>query len=195
MRFSISYCARTRSKSSTVSTESFKFPRLFKRTSEVFWVGAIHNCINKAPKVNTDVVIYYEYSDAHKKDPDRALRILGKEVIHNPKCGREKFYLAREYWYRKEYENAILWYEEYLKTAFWNMEMAEAELQLAKCYTNLNNYTKAKEHSLKAILINADFKEALVVMSKLTGPKNSKKWQAFADMATNNDVIFIRNYN
>ena len=175
--------------------EQFKFPRVFKRCPDVFWKGSIHNYINQAPKVNTDIRINYEYSDAHKKDPDRALRILGKEVIKDPKCGREKFYLAREYWYRKDFESAIHWYEEYLKTAWWNMEMAEAELQITKCYCNLNNYTKAKEHCLKAILINADFKEALVIMSKLTGPKNRKKWEAFSELAENNDVLFVRNYN
>jgi len=172
--------------------EHFLFPRVFRRTPKIYWKGAIHNYLTMVAKTTSEIVIKYGYSDAHKKDPDRALRILGKEVIKDPNCIREKFYLAREYWYRKDWETAMFWYEDYLKKAWWPPEMSEANLQIAKCCCNLKKYDMAKAYCLRAILINADFKEALEMMVKLTGPKNSKKWQQFVNLAKNQDVLFIR---
>ena len=59
---------------------SNKSPRLYKRCPEVYWVGAIHNHLSIGTKVDSDLRVRYGYSEAHKKDPDRSLRILKKEI-------------------------------------------------------------------------------------------------------------------
>lgn len=173
-------------------TIRYDFPRVFKNDPNVFWEGAIHNYLNVLPDCKSMATITFGYSPAHKADPNRALRILLKEVKRGV-GPREIFYLAREYMYRKQWGNAIYYYDLYLSKAVWAPEMAEAAFQRAQAYNALGNLKKAQESALEAIRINADFKEALHFLATITGPKNSKRWMEFARTANNNDVLFIRN--
>jgi len=167
-------------------------PRLFKRCDKNYWKNAIHNILSTVGQINSDIVIRYGYSDAHKLDPDRALRILKAEVEKDPSKTREKYYLAREYWYRKNYEQALFWYEDYLKTPTWIQERADAFLMAARCYFILQRGDKAREKCFEAIKLNPDFKEALLFMSELYHEPYKSKWKKIADNATNQDVLFIR---
>jgi glycosyltransferase involved in cell wall biosynthesis len=166
--------------------------RLFKNNKKTFWKGRVHNYLNTADAEDSDIKLYYSYSEAHKKDPDRALRILSKVVKEEPNCVREKYYLAREYKYRSDWKKAIYYYDYYLETASWAPEMAEAWLMKSYCYNNLGKNDKAKDCALQAIKINADFQEAFVFMSNLSGPKNQKKWLEYSKLCNNEDVLFIR---
>jgi glycosyltransferase involved in cell wall biosynthesis len=166
-------------------------PRLFKRAPDIFWKGAIHNYVSIVETNKCDLKIFYTYSKAHEKDPDRALRILTKEVERGGKV-REKFYLAREYWYRKDFPTTIKWLDEYFKVATWGPEIAEAHMLKARAYLGMDNAPEARKCCLDAININADFKEALGLMSRLTGPNNSKKWKQYEELATNENVLFTR---
>ena len=163
--------------------------RAFKKDKDIYWKGAIHNYLTITDAEKTDIKLYYGYSEAHKQDPDRALRILKKEA---PNGIRERYYLAREYWYRKEYQTAIDWYIKYLEVAHWGPEIADAHLMMARCYMALGENGKAKTACLEAIGVNADFKEALILMSQLTGPNNSKKWKQYTELSNNENVLFKR---
>jgi glycosyltransferase involved in cell wall biosynthesis len=171
-------------------------PRLFKRCPEVYWERAIHNILNVAEdhqlKHPSDVVIRYGYSEAHKRDPDRALRILTRELERNPQAVRETYYLAREHWYRQDYPTAVRWYLDYLTRATWAPEMADAWLMLARCFWRMQQGDDARSACLQAIRINADFREALLFMAEMSGPKNSERWKVFAELAKNEDVQFVR---
>jgi len=166
--------------------------RLFRRIPEIYWKGAAHNCLTKTGGYKSNITLYYGYSDAHRADPDRTLRILLRAVSENPKLPRETFYLAREFWYRKKYNMAIQYYESYLAIAWWGSEIADAQIMMAKCYRSLGNLKLARKWCMEAINTNNDFKEAFLMMSEMTGPKNSKRWKKFAELATNEDVIFVR---
>lgn len=166
--------------------------RLFKKGT-TRWVGKIHNYLDTQTQESLPISIYYGYSEAHKKDPNRAMRILSKIVKEEPNCIREKFYLAREYYYIKDYKCAIFYYDYYLEVAKWAPEIADAWIMKAYCYWNLGEIDKAKDCALQAIKINANFKEAFVLMSKISGPKNSAKWIELSTLCTNEDVLFIRN--
>ena len=83
-------------------------------------------------------------------------------------------------------------YERYLKQASWASEMAEARLRMARCHHNLGHWKEAKDNCLQAILINAEFKEALIFMAQMCGPNNAAAWRRYAKSATNKDVLFIR---
>jgi len=169
-----------------------KQPRLYKSNHR--WHGAIHNYLDQIGQMDSAIKVVYGYSEAHKLDPDRAMRILTKEV-QKPGKVRELYYLAREYWYRALYEKAIEWYEKYLKVSTWSPEKADAHLMMAKCYKNIHDLVSAVEHTLKAIQINNDFKEALEMMADLSGPKNSARWLNMAYHAKNEDVLFAKGMN
>ena len=167
-------------------------PRVYKRCPEVFWKGDIHNCLSVSETNKSDITIVYKYSEAHKNDPDRALRILTKVVKANPKVVRETFYLAREYYYRKDYVTAIHWYKDYLTRAYWGPEWADAWVMLSRCYWYVGKINEAKDACLQAIKINANFREALELMADLSGPKNRLKWLCFSEFASNEDVFMVR---
>jgi len=167
-------------------------PRLYRNIEEVFWKAPIHNYLSVVGEKMADLTIYYDYSPAHKEDPDRALRILKKVVTEKPDSVREMFYLGREYGYRRDFITAAYWYERYLKKGFWAPEIAEVYLQLAIAYWNLQRGDEARDTCLQAIKVNADFKEAIEFMATMSGPKNKKRWLVFASTAESNNVLFNR---
>lgn len=172
--------------------EVHQFPRLFRNKKEAYWKGAIHNHLSVSDYDKSDLVIEYGYSEAHKKDPDRALRILGRVVREKPDCTREKYYLAREYWYRRWYAKAARWYEKYLEVGKWPPEVADAWLMKARCEWALRQGDKARRSCLMAIGVNPNFREAILFMAEMSFPKNKKRWREVARTADNSNVLFIR---
>jgi len=168
------------------------FPRLFKKDPEVYWVGAIHNHLTVGGQMNSDIKIRYGYSQAHELDPDRTLRILLSEVGKGDRV-RELYYLGREYWYRKNYITATYWLKEYITKSTFLSEKADAYLMLARCYWALGRGEEARVNCLMALNINANFKEALGLMAEMSWEHNAKTWRKFKDIATNENVLFIRN--
>ena len=177
---------------STTQNNKFFSPRIYRNSSKVTWIGAIHNRISVSEKHRTDIEITFGYSPAHKNDPDRALRILTKVVKENPDCSREKFYLGREYYYRREWKKAIAMYKRYLKVGVWASERAEAFLKLAQSYWYSQQGELARDACLQAIKINTHFREALELMAEMTGPINRKRWIEFAVGADNSNILFDR---
>lgn len=176
----------------------FYFPRLFKNSDKIQWKGAAHNWIDgikgKHPNAE-DIIIVYGYSPAHKKDPDRTLRILKKEVDNNKELKRERYYLAREYFYRKDWITALYHYEEYLKKGVWHPELADAWIMKAKCLWYLQRGEEARDAVMQAIKINPDFKEAYLVMSDMVYEQYKPLWLKHANNCTNQGVLFVRNYD
>jgi len=175
-----------------ISEDEFLFPRLYKKCPEVYWKGDVHNYLSITDNNKSDIRITYSYSQSHSLDPNRSLRILKRVMKEKPDSIREAFYLAREYFYRKDYITAIYWYKDYLTRAYWAPEWAEGYLMLARCYWELDKNDEAKDACLGAIKINADFQEALLFMSDLCGRKNRAKWLEYAQLADSNDVLTLR---
>ena len=176
-----------------------KFPRLFKKDSRVWWEGAVHNHINLPPTHSSEVEITYGYSPAHLKDPDRALRILTNEVNKNGNA-RETYYLGREYWYRRNYLKCTEILETYIPKAHFLAEKADAYLLLARCYWAMGLGDKARENCMFAIIINPNFKEAVLFMSTLVGrgtgnpifERNGEWWFKVSQVCDNSNVLFVR---
>jgi len=171
------------------------FPRFFKNDKDIFWIGDIHNYINVAGEAQVNITITYDYSPAHAKDPERAFRILKNTVAENPRCVREKFYLAREYMYRNDWNSAIEWYNRYLEVAIWGPEIAEAKFQLSHAYYNIGDADNARQQCLESIGINADYSSSLNWMAFLTGPLNKERWLLSAESARNQNVLFKPGFN
>lgn len=165
--------------------------RLYKRCPEVYWCGAIHNYLSIGSQSKSDIKIRYGYSAAHQLDPDRSLRILKREVAKGDKS-RELYYLAREYWYRKDYITAIYWLNKHVHRSTFLAERAEAYLMMARCYWALREGELARVNCLQALSINANFKEALNFMAELSWEHNAVRWREFAELATNENVLFMR---
>jgi glycosyltransferase involved in cell wall biosynthesis len=166
-----------------------QFPNIFRKG--VKWVGRVHNHLDVSEANHSDVVITYGYSEAHKKDPNRALRMLRKATFEN-RTPRNLYYLAREYLYRREYQAAIDLYEECANKSKWVPERSDAYLSIARCYVGLEMRSEALIACAHAVATNANFKEALVLMADLSGPANKSQWQLMIDSADNRDVLFVR---
>jgi glycosyltransferase involved in cell wall biosynthesis len=165
-------------------------PRLFRRDCGITWMGAVHNYLNKLADIESDIVITYGYSPAHKKDPDRAFRILKRVVGDVPDAVREKFYLAREYVYRHDWVTALYWYDEYLKVATWPPERVEAYYQKARCLWYLRRGEEARDACIQAIKHNADYRKPLELMAEMSGPINRTKWAMLAEVAEDRNTLF-----
>lgn len=168
--------------------------RLFKR-NECRWEGKAHNYLTNTRPYRSDIKHYYGYSEAHKLDPDRTLRILTKACQDEPSLKRERYYLAREYWYRKDYKNALVHYDIYLQHGTFLSEVADAWLMKARCLWYLQRGEEARKACLNAIYCNPEFKEALLFMSEMHYEPRKSSWLKIAKNATNQNVLFERNVN
>ena len=169
--------------------------RLFQNTGEIEWKGAAHNYLNSLSEdtVDSEFILFYDYSPSHKKDPDRTFRILKEYCEQNPDCVRERYYLAREYYFRKDAKNALIHFNLYSEIAVDPAELADAYMLSAYCYFNLGQFKSAITCAVKAIINNPDFKEPFILMSKISGSEfTNKKWLEFSRLCKNENVLFVR---
>lgn len=168
------------------------FPRLFKNYPQVWWEGAVHNHLSVIGERLGNVEITFGYSPAHFKDPDRAFRILSKEVNTRPDAVRETFYLGREHWYRREYDKCVIEMGKYVQRSQFLSEKADAFLIMGRCYWEMKMGDDARDATVQALIINPNFKEACQFMSEIVWPKHASQWLRMAETATNEDVLFKR---
>lgn len=173
--------------------QHFYYPRLFKNAPHLFWVGAIHNSLNISARRDSDVEITFEFSPAHALDPDRALRILEKEVKEKGDTApREMYYLGREYWYKQRFQECTATFGRYVQIAHWNAEKADAFLIMARAYSTQGLDEDARDACLQAIKINPNFKEALLFMAAIVPDEHAAQWRRMAETANNTNILFKR---
>lgn len=174
------------------SGQKHNLPRIMRNDGSVKWNGAAHETLAPVQRNLTDVVITYGYSSAHTLDPDRMLRILAK-VVNGPEATpRDLYYYAREFYYRKDYVQAKRLFREYVTISTWMPEKADALLYEARCAFYLQLGNEAREICLEAVVLNPDFKEALLFMADIYHEPWKHKWERLAAAATNEDVLFKR---
>jgi len=174
------------------------FPRIYKNIPSIKWHGAAHNYLEEQgskPKGNyrSDITIEYGNSPAHKLDPNRTFRILRNAVEKDPSLMRERFYLAREFYYKKNYRMCVEHLERYVKGSSFVGERAEAYLMMARCKWFLKEGEQARRACMQAIFTNPDFKEALVFMSEMNYEPRKSIWLKYSELAQNRNVLFTRN--
>lgn len=175
------------------------YPRLFRNSPQVEWVGAVHNHLSVLGESVGDVQITYGYSPAHNLDPDRSLRILEKEAA-KPGNVREVFYLGREYWYRHRFEDAVKTLGLYVQQSQNYQEKADAFMVMARCYWAMHMPDDARYACMHAVILNATWYEPLEFMAYASGlnsgnPRfeaNAAQWMRMAAGATNENVLFYR---
>lgn len=173
-----------------------RFSRIYKNLPNMEWHGAAHNYLvlkgEPLKAYESKIVHKYWTSPAHKLDPNRTLRILTQACKENPELSRERYYLAREHLYRKQYKKCITHVKKYLKVSDFKAERADAYYMMAKAYWYLQEGNKAREACLQAIGINPNFKEALHFMSEMYYEPAKTRWASFAELADNSNVLFVR---
>ncbi len=117
------------------------------------------------------------------------LPILEYSVIKDDDS-RSRFYLGREYYYRKEFDRALQLLEEYLKVSTFQMEIAQAWLYKSRCYWESQRGDQAREACLEAIRRNPDFTEALYLIAEQHYEPAKHKWLRIAENSKGEDVLF-----
>lgn len=174
------------------TNQKHHLPRIIRNDGSVSWLGAAHETLTPVQTNRTNVVITYGYSSAHALDPDRMIRILAKLVNSPNASSRDLYYYAREFWYRRDYVQAERLFSEYVTIASWPPEKADALLYQARCLFYLQNGVKARQVCAEVVILNPDFKEALLFMAELHFEPWKHKWERLAAAATNEDVLFKR---
>ncbi len=147
------------------TNQQHNLPRVIRNDGSVSWVGAAHETLTPIQANRTDVVITYGYSTAHQLDPDRMMRILAKVVSGPSATPRDMYYYAREFYYRRDYVQAKRLFREYILIATWIPEKADALLYEARCAFYLQLGNEARQICTEAVVLNPDFKEALLFMA------------------------------
>jgi LmbE family N-acetylglucosaminyl deacetylase len=172
----------------------FGFPRIFRNSPDIYWEQAIHKHINIPGEGEPigDVTIIFGHSPAHRNDPDRSLRMLEHAVVMETNPVRNLYYLGREYWYKQRYQECVNTLTRYTAVAHRLDELADAYLILAQAYEALRMGPECANACLQAILINSNFKEAILYMSTIVLPENKKQWVRMAKTADNSGVLWDR---
>lgn len=163
------------------------------KPEEIYWERPAHNALkidkNKIGVTNI-VKVKYDYSPAHEQDLDRTFRILSGYCKEHPDAVRERFYLAREYMYKKEYREALKHYSMYQKRSGFPAELADSYIKCGKCHKALGQMNQAWQCAFRALQINANLKEAYYLLGSLAGPNNSKTWKKMGTHADNAKALF-----
>jgi len=167
-------------------------PRIYKRHPDVYWKNAIHNVLSLCEGPATGIQFYYGYSPAHELDPDRALRILKKENEKNPNNPRTCYYLAREYYYREDYDKAFEYYTICATNSTKASERADACLFVAKCFIQKDMRRHAVQWAFMAVWENPQFKEAWQMITALAPQQNRDFFGDISAKANNRGVLFVR---
>jgi hypothetical protein len=172
---------------------SHYLPYLFKRDPMIYFVGAVHNHLTRDAWNLSTLTYSCWFSPSHGKDPGRSLRILKRVNVEDSSLVREKYYLAREFFYHAQHTEAIEWFEKYLAMKPTHAaELADAYLFMSKCYWKLQQGDLAREAAAKAVNVNTNFREAILWLAEISGPVNRERWLEFAEGADNSNVLFRR---
>ncbi len=121
----------------------FQQPRIFK--THIRYSFAIHNTIVQTYSRATipQIVIYHEQPVERyeaRKQQRAQINVDGllAEVDKNGK--RAKFYVAQTLFEQMVFEEAAIWYQDYINNSTFVAERFQARLYLAKCYHELGRY-------------------------------------------------------
>lgn len=121
----------------------FNATKIHKRTGYT-WHHLIHEMIEIDPRIKETWAVTNDLLVEHHPDNSKSrgqyLPMLEAAVKENPYDHRDRWYLAREYWYYKQYTNSIREFRNYLAMpgATWHHERSFAYRHIGHCYLALN---------------------------------------------------------
>ena len=158
-------------------SHAWKSPRFMK--NKVRWINARHNIPDSKTYTSStiwtgDIIVIDDKSirptsirAARNEQRETNIEVFRKKIDQDPNDARSLFYLATAYKESSQYWEAILWYQQYLKTGGWDEERWQACYDMAECQINLRRYTEARESLYHAIKEKFDRAEAFVLMGDI----------------------------
>lgn len=172
--------------------------RAHRRSPDIYWTGRIHETVNRDDQVLANgTTLVYGYSTAHAKDPDRALRLLQMDFEEQSATsagpsGRTLYYLAREWYYREQWEKAAELFEARSQFVGHRAECGDALLYLARCLWQLQEGDRARMAAVKSLIMVPDCRETYEFLAEMSFPEQATAWNRIANGAQNTGVLFVR---
>ena len=163
--------------------------KLFRREHSAHVGACTHTCIFTVGRVVRTKLMRVDHWQAPGHRQSDVLPILEYSVLVDDDQ-RSRFYLGREYYYYRKYDQALSLFDLYLAHATWKEEIGQARLYAARCYWESGRGDLARESCLKAVLMNPEHQEALALMSEMYHDPWKHKWLRHSQLASNEDVLF-----
>ena len=149
-----------------------------------------HTCLLPAGRILTTNLMRVDHWQAPGHSQSYVLPILEYSVLVDDDQ-RSRFYLGREYYYYRKYDQALKLLDLYLRDATGHVpEIAQARLYAARCYWESGRGDQARESCLQAVVLNPEHREALALMSEMYHEPWKHKWLRHAQLATDEDILF-----
>jgi len=172
--------------------------RAHRRCPDIYWTGRIHEALNRDDHALAHgATLIYGYSTAHANDPDRALRLLQMDFEEQSATsagpsGRTLYYLAREWYYRRDWTKAAELFEARAQFVGFRPECGDALLYLARCYWQIQEGDLARIAAVKSLIMVPDCRETYLFLAEMSFPEQAAAWTRIADGAQNTGVLFVR---
>ena len=162
----IDKCSFTCSVLKYSGTDKFHIQRFYKNHPQVYWKNPFHNVLHApGPRyIDNDFTITEKKDHSEQSHKDRQDRqkdlveAFEKEIKGNPNDERSMFYLARTHRDNHKNDEAIKWFKEYLKIAWWDQEIYMAWLPLGEMQVRVK--ADPVVSYLNAYIIDPDRNEA-----------------------------------
>lgn len=150
--------------------------RAVKKSEGPLWKGRIHeDILFKGLTANEEsVVFHHKPKNRGLRNTERNLRILEKVISEGAAEPRPMFYYAKELTYVGRLEEAINWFNNYLKVAYWKPEQQRAYYELANCYYRLGRVGLAKKACFNALSLDEDYVDPYVLLMIIA--YNEQSW-------------------
>ena len=168
------------------------FPRIWHKRAK--WVGRCHEYLLADTRGESPLTVTHMRGPWHDKpsDPNGIINALLADIADFPDEPRWKYYLGREYYFQKNFGEALKWFTERTKVIGYVPELADAFLYIAHIYKILQNWPAVREFCMMAIIVNPHFAEAARMMASVSADNHKQQWLNMAATATNEGVLFVR---
>lgn len=129
------------------------------------WVNPVHEVLSKTSKNNLRTIDLPAIRLYHKADNTKSrasyLPLLELSVKENPTNDRNMHYLGREYFFKKDYKNAIKTLKKHLclKTSCWDAERSASYRYIAESYQAMNKPKLCEKNLLLSLAECNRFRE------------------------------------
>lgn len=179
-----------------ISESKFKHQFWFRRVfnTKYKWVGRVHEYLDAPEGIGVEATIFHHRGPWHDKptDPDEIINALMAEVADSPDNPRWYYFIGREYFVAKKYGLAAEWLKKRAYMDGFVPETADACLMLAEAYAMLDQLDEARQYCVMAVMINPNFKEAILFQAELAWDHHKAQWNRMAETADNSLVLCVR---
>jgi glycosyltransferase involved in cell wall biosynthesis len=163
--------------------------KMYKRSQTGFY-GRTHSCIVPRGRMVEIPFMRIDHWQTPRENRHWYVRPILEYAVLKEDGQRDRFYLGREYYYYKMYDEALTLLNLYLENATWQPEIAQARLYAARCYWESGRGDEARKSCLEAVILNPMHKEALYLMAEMYYPPWGPKWAKLAEAADDSDILF-----